>query len=48
LAVCQLLSQLRDGGPAEEAMINDVYGLAIDKGDNLYFIALKQIWIAIY
>jgi trimeric autotransporter adhesin len=27
-----------DGGPAKEAMINDVYGLAIDKQDNLYFI----------
>jgi len=27
-----------DGGPADTAAINDVYGLAIDKGNNLYFI----------
>lgn len=27
-----------DSGPAEEAKINDVYGLAIDRQDNLYFI----------
>jgi len=27
-----------DGGPAEEAMINDVYGLAIDKNDNVYIV----------
>jgi sugar lactone lactonase YvrE len=27
-----------DGGPADQAAINDVYGLAIDKKDNLYLI----------
>ena len=27
-----------DGGPANRATINDVYGLAIDKNDNLYLI----------
>jgi hypothetical protein len=27
-----------DGGPANQAEINDVYGLAIDKHDNLYFV----------
>ncbi|HEX3046592.1 MAG TPA: hypothetical protein VHY08_17685, partial [Bacillota bacterium] len=27
-----------DGGPAAKAQINDVYGLAIDKDDNLYFV----------
>ncbi|WP_058302973.1 NHL domain-containing protein [Gorillibacterium timonense] len=27
-----------DGGPANQAKINDVYGLAIDKQDNLYFV----------
>jgi sugar lactone lactonase YvrE len=27
-----------DGGPAEEAMINDVYGLAIDRDDNVYIV----------
>jgi len=27
-----------DGGPADQAAINDVYGLAIDKQDNLYLI----------
>jgi hypothetical protein len=27
-----------DGGPAEKAMINDVYGLAIDKYDNVYLV----------
>lgn len=27
-----------DGGPANQAKINDVYGLAIDKYDNLYFV----------
>lgn len=27
-----------DGGPAKDAMINDVYGLAIDKQDNVYIV----------
>jgi hypothetical protein len=27
-----------DGGPADKAAINDVYGLAIDKDDNLYLV----------
>ncbi len=27
-----------DGGPADQAKINDVYGLAMDQHDNLYFV----------